>query len=285
MSFSNAAKLKAAIKKIAVESGVTAQGVLQKYVLERFLCRLAKSDYRRNFILKGGFLTSSLVGVAMRTTMDIDATATGFNMDQTNLGKILHSICSEDLQDGFTFSLDRVEDIREKDAYPGLRAYMQATFFPMVVPFYVDVTTGDAITPKPVLQLFWSMFDDGDYELLAYNLETLLAEKLDTILSRGVLNTRPRDFYDIDLLWSRYKKSMDKEVFTKALHNTMSSRGNLMLLDRFEEIMDEVKSDDKMKQRWESYQKEYAFAAGRTFLEVCDSALELLNVAGKNRQN
>ena len=285
MSFSNAAKLKAAIKKIACESGVTAQGVLQKYVLERFLCRLAKSDYRTNFILKGGFLTSSLVGVAKRTTMDIDATATGFSVDPSTLKEALLSICSEDLQDGFTFLLDRIEDIREKDSYPGLRAYVMASFAPMTVPFYVDVTVGDAITPKPVLQLFWSMFDDGDYELLAYNLETLLAEKLDTILSRGVLNTRPRDFYDIDLLWSRYKKSMDKEVFTKALHNTMSSRGNLMLLDRFEEIMDEVKSDDKMKQRWESYQKEYAFAAGRTFLEVCDSALELLNVAGKNRQN
>ena len=285
MSFSNAAKLKAAIKKIACESGVTAQGVLQKYVLERFLCRLAKSDYRTNFILKGGFLTSSLVGVAKRTTMDIDATATGFSVDPSTLKEALLSICSEDLQDGFTFLLDRIEDIREKDSYPGLRAYVMASFAPMTVPFYVDVTVGDAITPKPVLQLFWSMFDDGDYELLAYNLETLLAEKLDTILSRGVLNTRPRDFYDIDLLWSRYKKSMDKEVFTKALHNTMSSRGNLMLLDRFEEIMDEVKSDEKMKQRWESYQKEYAFAAGRTFLEVCDSALELLNVAGKNRQN
>ena len=285
MSFSNAAKLKAAIKKIACESGVTAQGVLQKYVLERFLCRLAKSDYRTNFILKGGFLTSSLVGVAKRTTMDIDATATGFSVDPSTLREALLSICSEDLQDGFRFLLDRIEDIREKDSYPGLRAYVMASFAPMTVPFYVDVTVGDAITPKPVLQLFWSMFDDGDYELLSYNLETLLAEKLDTILSRGVLNTRPRDFYDIDLLWSRYKKSMDKEVFTKALHNTMSSRGNLMLLDRFEEIMDEVKSDEKMKQRWESYQKEYAFAAGRTFLEVCDSALELLNVAGKNRQN
>ena len=285
MSFSNAAKLKAAIKKIACESGVTAQGVLQKYVLERFLCRLAKSDYRTNFILKGGFLTSSLVGVAKRTTMDIDATATGFSVDPSTLKEALLSICSEDLQDGFRFLLDRIEDIREKDSYPGLRAYVMASFAPMTVPFYVDVTVGDAITPKPVLQLFWSMFDDGDYELLSYNLETLLAEKLDTILSRGVLNTRPRDFYDIDLLWSRYKKSMDKEVFTKALHNTMSSRGNLMLLDRFEEIMDEVKSDEKMKQRWESYQKEYAFAAGRTFLEVCDSALELLNVAGKNRQN
>lgn len=114
MSFSNAAKLKAAIKKIACESGVTAQGVLQKYVLERFLCRLAKSDYRTNFILKGGFLTSSLVGVAKRTTMDIDATATGFSVDPSTLKEALLSICSEDLQDGFTFLLDRIEDIREK---------------------------------------------------------------------------------------------------------------------------------------------------------------------------
>lgn len=279
MNFSNAAKLKAAIKKISVESGVTAQGVLQKYVLERFLRRLAKSDYRGNFILKGGFLTSSLVGVANRTTMDIDTTATGFNVDQTSLKKILLSICSVDLQDGFTFSFDRIEDIRENDAYPGLRAYMQASFAPMTVPFYVDVTVGDAITPKPVLQLFWSMFDDGDYELLAYNLETLLAEKLDTMLARGVLNTRSRDFYDIDLLWNRYKKTIDKNVLARALHNTMYNRNNSKLLDKFEEIMDEIKSDNKMKQRWKSYQREYSFATGKAFSEVCDSVLDVLKVA------
>lgn len=279
MSFSNAAKLKAAVKKIATESGVTAQGVLQKYVLERFLCRLAKSDYRRNFILKGGFLTSSLVGVAKRTTMDIDATATGFSVDSSTLKKALLSICLEDLQDGFTFSLERIEDIREKDAYPGLRAYMQATFAPMTVPFYVDVTVGDAITPKPVPQLFWSMFDDGDYELLAYNLETLLAEKLDAMLSRGVVNTRSRDFYDIDLLWNRYKKTIDKEVLAKALHNTMASRNNLKLLDQFEQTIKAVESDDRMNSRWESYQKEYSFAAGKTFSEVCSSALEILKEA------
>lgn len=228
MKFSNAAKLKAAVKKIAVDSGVTAQGVLQKYVLERFLCRLAGSKYRNNFILKGGFLTSSLVGVANRTTMDIDATATGFSVT------------------------------------------------PMTVSFYVDVTTGDAITPKPVLQLFWSMFDDGDYELLSYNLETLLAEKLDTVLSRGVLNTRTRDFYDIDLLWNRYKKTVKMDILAEALYNTMSSRGNLKSLDDCEGILNSVISDDSMNNRWNKYQQEYVFAAGKTFSEVCDSALEIL---------
>ena len=123
MKFSNAAKLKAAVKKIAADSGVTAQGVLQKYVLERFLCRLAASEYRDNFILKGGFLTSSLVGVTNRTTMDIDATATGFSVNPTTLKDVLLSICSVDLQDGFSFSVDRIESIREQDSYPGLRAY------------------------------------------------------------------------------------------------------------------------------------------------------------------
>lgn len=220
MKFSNAAKLKAAVKKIAADSGVTAQGVLQKYVLERFLCRLAASEYRDNFILKGGFLTSSLVGVANRTTMDIDAT--------------------------------------------------------MTVPFYIDVTTGDTITPKPILQLFWSMFDDGDYELLSYNLETLLAEKLDTVLSRGVLNTRSRDFYDIDLLWNRYKKTIKKDILATAIRNTMSSRNNLKSLEDFENILNSVLSDGKMKERWANYQQEYVFAAGKSFSEVCNSVLEIL---------
>ena len=276
MKFSNAAKLKAAVKKIAADSGVTAQGVLQKYVLERFLCRLAKSDYHRNFILKGGFLTSSLVGVTKRTTMDIDATATGFSVDPSTLKEALLSICSEDLQDGFTFSFDRIESIRETDSYSGLRAYMMASFSPMTVPFYVDVTVGDAITPKPILQLFWSMFDDGDYELLSYNLETLLAEKLDAVLSRGVLNTRSRDFYDIDLLWNRYKKTIKKDILAAAIRNTMSSRNNLKSLDDFENILNSVLSDEKMNERWAKYQQEYVFAAGRTFSEVCRSALEIL---------
>ena len=123
MKFSNAAKLKAAVKKIAADSGVTAQGVLQKYVLERFLCRLAASEYRDNFILKGGFLASSLVGVTNRMTMDIDATATGFSVNPSTLKDVLLSICSVDLQDGFSFSVDRIESIREQDSYPVLRAY------------------------------------------------------------------------------------------------------------------------------------------------------------------
>lgn len=276
MKFPNAAKLKAAVKKIAVDSGVTAQGVLQKYVLERFLCRLAKSKYRNNFILKGGFLTSSLVGVANRTTMDIDTTATGISVDQSTLKEILSSICSVELQDGFSFSFKKIESIREKDSYPGLRAYLQASFAPMIVSFYVDITTGDTITPKPVFQLFLSMFDDGDYELLSYNLETLLAEKLDTILSRGVLNTRSRDFYDIDLLWNRYKKTIKKDVLAEAICNTMSSRNNLKSLDNSEAILNSIVSDDNMNKRWTKYQKEYIFAAGKNFSEVCNSVLEIL---------
>lgn len=279
MKFSNATKLKAAVKKIAVDSGVTAQGVLQKYVLERFLCRLARSKYRNNFILKGGFLTSSLVGVAKRTTMDIDATATGITVNPSTLKDILSSICSIELQDGFSFSFERIESIHEKDSYPGLRAYLQASLAPMTVPFYVDITTGDAITPKPVLQLFWSMFDDGDYELLSYNLETLLAEKLDTVLSRGILNTRSRDFYDIDLLWNRYKKTIKKDILAEAIRNTMSSRSNLKSLDNFEAILNSVVSDKNMNSRWTKYQQEYVFASGKTFSEVCNSTLEILKTS------
>ena len=166
MKFSNAAKLKAAVKKIAADSGVTAQGVLQKYVLERFLCRLAASEYRDNFILKGGFLTSSLVGVANRTTMDIDATMTGIGVNPSTLKDVLLSICLVDLQDGFSFSFDRIESIREKDSYPGLRAYLQASFSPMTVPFFIDVTTGSMteITNccrtiwKPYWQKNWTRF-------------------------------------------------------------------------------------------------------------------------------
>lgn len=284
MKFTNSAKLKAAIKKLANESNVPAQGILQKYVMERFLCRLSKSMYKKNFVLKGGFLTSSLVGVAKRTTMDIDATAIGLTVETETLEKILQAVCSVKTSDSFEYQLSRVEFIRELDSYPGFRIYLKASYGTLSVPFYMDITTGDAMTPGPIEQFFWSMFDDGDFELLAYNLETLLSEKLETILSRGVLNTRPRDFYDVDLLWNKYKKTIKPKVLSNALQNTMTHRHTENLLKKALEIVNSIKADENMNNRWKKYQKEYSFVEKKIFSEVCESIFEIMEVINLEMQ-
>lgn len=277
MKFSNAAQLKAAVKKLATDSKISAQSVLQKYVMERFLYRLSISEYRDKFILKGGYLTSSLVGISKRTTMDIDATATGFTVETTSLEKAAQIICATNHEDGFSFHYNRIEFIRENDIYPGYRVYLQASYGTLSIPFYMDVTTGDAVTPGPVKQVFWSMFDEGDYELLAYNLETLLAEKIETILSRGILNTRPRDFYDVDLLWTKNKRTISAKNLNTAIQKTMQHRNTENLFRESTSIVNSIKTDQEMKNRWENYQKEYNFAAHRSFNEVCSSVLEVID--------
>lgn len=284
MKFTNSAKLKAAIKKLANESKVPAQGILQKYVMERFLCRLSQSRYKKNFVLKGGFLTSSLVGVAKRTTMDIDATAIGLAVEIETLEKIIQVICSVKTSDGFEFQLSKIEFIRELDSYPGFRIYLKASYGTLTIPFYMDITTGDAMTPGPVEQIFWSMFDEGDFELLAYNAETLLSEKLETILSRGVLNTRPRDFYDVDLLWNKYKKTIKTKILSNAIQNTMLHRHTENLLKKSLEIVNSIKVDENMINRWKKYQKENSFVGEREFSKVCESIFEIMKVINLEMQ-
>lgn len=195
----NAMQLKAIIKNIAKEKHISAQPVMQNFMLERLLERISISKYQRNFILKGGFLIAAMVGIDTRATMDMDATIKGLPVNEQTVRKMFEEICKTELADDVTFSFQNIGKIREGDEYTGYRISLSANYPPMAVPLKLDITTGDKITPKEIEYQFKLLLEDRNISVLAYNLETIMAEKLETVITRGDQNTRPRDYYDIYL--------------------------------------------------------------------------------------
>jgi predicted nucleotidyltransferase component of viral defense system len=216
----NAMQLKAYIRKEAAERKISAQVVLQNYMLERLLERISTSDYRRNFILKGGFLISAMVGLDTRTTMDMDATIKELPMDGRTIRKLLDEICAIPVDDGVAFHVNTLEEIRKNDEYQGFRASLTAVYETMAIPLKLDFTTGDRITPREIEYEYQLHFEDRKIRVLAYNLETLLAEKYETVLSRGDQNTRPRDYYDIHILLYLQGERIDVGLLRKAACGT-----------------------------------------------------------------
>ena len=187
----NPMQLKAYIKKKAAEKHISAQLVMQNYMLERLLERISLSPYKHNFIIKGGFLVSAIVGLDTRATMDLDTTIKGFTLTHEAVLSIFKDVCAVQIDDDVQFEVMGVADIRETDDYPGIRVSLKANYPPISVPLTVDITTGDMITPREIEYTFSMLFDDRTISVLAYNLETVLAEKLETVLSRNIANTRP----------------------------------------------------------------------------------------------
>lgn len=196
----NAMQLKAIIKNLAKEKHISAQLVMQNFMLERLLERISISKYQQNFILKGGFLIAAMVGLDTRATMDMDATIKGLPVNEQTVREMFEEICKIELDDDVTFSFRSIGEIREGDVYTGYRVSLSANYPPMAVPLKLDITTGDKITPKEIEYQFKLLLEDRSISVLAYNLETIMAEKLETVISRGDQNTRPRDYYDIYIL-------------------------------------------------------------------------------------
>jgi predicted nucleotidyltransferase component of viral defense system len=258
-------QLKARIKNIANKNKIRPQLIMQLYVLERLLKRISESEYQENFVLKGGFLISALVGLNTRTTKDLDTTIKGLKLSKEVIVKVFREICPIDCGDGLEFELKTVEETREGDDYPGLRAKFTACFETLKVPLFIDITTGDKITPQEIEFEIPSMFADETIKVKAYNLETLLAEKLETILSRGVANTRPRDFYDIYILVKLHGEELKREVLKKALFATATKRETLDFIENYQEILKEIFQDDRMISFWEGYRKEFNYAENIQF--------------------
>ncbi|MCL2588070.1 MAG: nucleotidyl transferase AbiEii/AbiGii toxin family protein [Oscillospiraceae bacterium] len=273
----NPMQLKALIKKKAEENRISAQLVMQNYMMERLLERISLSKYKQNFILKGGFLIAAIVGLDTRTTMDMDATVKGFPLTHESIRDIFDEICAITIEDDVTFTISRISDIREGDIYPGLRVHLTANYPPLAVPLAVDVTTGDKITPQAVEYSFRLMFDDRSISVLAYNLETIFAEKLETVLSRNIANTRPRDFYDIHTLYALHGESCDLMVLRKALDETTAHRGSGTILEQYREITQNIQDNAQMRGFWERYQKDYEYAVDISFDDVCDSILMIMD--------
>lgn len=277
MKTSNAMQLKARINNKAKEAGIPAQALMQSYLIERLLERLSKSSWRENVVVKGGVLISSLVGVASRTTMDLDTTIRGFDLTHESAESVFREIAALPSNDDWTFEFDRTEDIRETDDYPGIRVYLKAIYPPMAVPLMIDVTTGDRITPAPVEYDYPLLFGEGSISLMTYPLETVLAEKLETVVSRGVANTRPRDFYDIHVLWKLRGEECDKNTLHKALAATCEKRSSGTRVTRWEQVLDEVESDRQMLALWGKYVQKNPYAAGIELQDCCRTARLILS--------
>jgi predicted nucleotidyltransferase component of viral defense system len=273
----NPMQLKAFIKAKAADNNISAQLVMQNYMMERLLERISLSKYKLNFILKGGFLISAIVGLDTRATMDLDTTIKGFDLSHEQIRKIFEDICDIRVDDDVTFEITKVEDIRETDDYPGIRVKLKANYPPLSVPLSADVTTGDKITPREISYKFKLLFEDRTIDILTYNLETVLAEKIETVLSRSIANTRPRDFYDIYILYALRKNEIDFPILKEALAQTAAKRGSTKVLADYKSIVDVIMKDIPMQGYWSRYRQDFNYASDIPFEAACNCIIEMLN--------
>lgn len=277
----NAMQLKAIIKNLAKQKNISAQLIMQNYMLERLLERISISQYRDKFILKGGFLIASILGLDTRATMDMDATIKELAISEESVREMFEDFCKIDLEDNVKFILKDVEDIRENDEYRGYRVSLAANFPPMMVPLKLDLTTGDKITPKEIEYNFKLLLEDREISILAYNLETIMAEKLETVISRGDLNTRPRDYYDIYILNKLQFSNIDIINLKAAFDATSQKRGSHDIIKQYNKIIDTVKSSNIMQKQWKKYQKDFEYAKEIPFDDCCDAVIEIMEGLSK----
>lgn len=275
----NDASLKGKIKAMAKKSNLKPQELLQMYLFEHLLMRLEKSDYAEPFVLKGGLLISSMTGITQRTTMDMDATVVGMDMDEGTVSAAISSICSVDVGDGMKYSFERVEPIRSDDEYANWRAHLRVGYGKIDAPIKIDITTGDEIVPGLIEYRYPLMFEEGSVRVLSYPLETVLAEKLETVVSRGIANTRGRDFYDIHALMCLKSKDIDRKSLHEAIAATASRRGSVGRMADYVAVLEEVRKSSIMQGIWTSYVAGSPYAAGFDFEDVVDSTLALARLA------
>lgn len=266
---SNAMSLKARIRNIARQKNIPAQVVLQNYMFERLLVRLSASPCKDKFVLKGGMLVAAMVGLDNRATMDLDTTLKNLPLTPDAIRSALEQICAVPSGDTVNFEVGAISPIREDDAYGGYRVALTARFETLVVPLSIDVSTGDAITPHAIPYCFAEIFDEEkSYELWAYNVETILAEKVETILRRGVFNTRPRDFYDAYILATT--QPFDKVVFAEALRATSRHRGTAEQIADVPGILHSIRQSPELRAMWNKYQKQFGYAQNITYEQILD---------------
>lgn len=279
MKFSNTNSFKAKIKNIAREKGIPAQQVQQNYLIEKILKLISDSRYKDSFIVKGGFLIGQMIGLDKRTTMDLDVTLKGQPLSEENIQTIFKEIISQP-SEGFQFEVDMLEPIRQDDEYGGFTLKLKATFDTLREVVFIDITTGDRITPREITYQLQSVFSENKLEVWTYNLETVLAEKIETIIRRGAASTRPRDRYDLFTLYHIRKDEIDIPILKTALNNTAKKRESLDVLTNWESQLEEIRSSDYQKQLWSRYQKSFRYASEISFEESIEVVAIILNQLG-----
>lgn len=264
---SQAMSLKAKVRNIAKQKNIPAQVILQNYMFERLLVRLSVSTFKDKFVIKGGMLVASIVGLDNRATMDMDTTLKNLPLKPEAICNALQSIFDVVLDDGVSFEIAKISPIREDDIYGGYRVMLNARFDTLLTPLSIDVSTGDVITPHAVRHTFSEIFsEDKSYELWAYNIETVLAEKIETILRRGVFNTRPRDYYDMYILSTTQK--FNELVLKDAIMATAKHRGTTEQIKDVPTIISNIEESMELKNMWDKYRKQFSYATDIEYNQI-----------------
>lgn len=278
----SAAQVKGKIKNIAQQNHADARVLLRLYAMDRFLERLVNSKYRDNFVIKGGILVTAMVGVSQRATMDIDTSINNEQLSAKNAELIIKEIANINLNDGMTFFIKSSDEIMDEMEYPGIRILMNAYLDKMVIPLKIDISTGDVITPQAVEFDYPLILEKRTISLWSYNLETVLAEKLQTIMARGILNTRMRDYYDVYTLLNMYGERINQNVFRKAFIATCQKRKTNGLLDHANQVISSVETNESIQTLWKKYQGKYSYAAEIPFHKIIKSIVELVDLCQEN---
>ena len=271
----SATAVKAKIKNKAGGSSDKFQIMLRIYLMERLLERVSLSRYRDNFVLKGGLLVSSLVGVDMRSTMDVDTTVKSLPLNKSSAQKILEEIMAIGLEDGVLFHITKVQNIMEGHEYEGVRFMIDCTMDKLKQTIKMDISTGDEITPGAIEYKLPLIIEDRSIDLWAYNLETLLAEKLETIMVRAEANTRMRDFYDIRVLIEQDAETIDRDTMKAAFYATCNKRGSIELIGTIDDVLNKISDDETMRQLWNNYRKSNYYVGALEWEDVIGSARKL----------
>lgn len=274
----NVTQLKDRIKILSIAKNIPHQNLLQNYVMERMLHRITRSQFRNHLILKGGFLVRSMIGIELRTTMDMDLSVIDYGFNEDSIGLMFSEVCDIQIEDGFTFVVKEISTIREKDPYGGYRVKLLACFDTLKITIKIDVTTGDITISNSISYHYSLMFDENQLYILAYNAETILAEKIETILSRGVQNSRARDFYDVYILFKVLNKELNYALLRMAIFAVSENRRSHLALLNSKETINQIKESQNMKLYWDNYKKDSIYASEIEFEETIDALNEVMAI-------
>lgn len=272
----NKDSLKVKVSNLALSTNIPNKYLIQSFMFEALLKRISVSKYKDKFIIKGGLLLSSIFGVNLRSTMDLDTTIKGLPLDRTTITKVVNEIISIDLKDNIKLEIENIKDIREEELYSGFNVNLKAEFDGLRTNLMIDITTGDVITYKEVQFEYKTLFDNEIVNIMTYNYETIIAEKFEAIISRNIDNTRMKDYYDLYMFVNLKWNDIDKTILRKAIFNTSEKRETLNYIENADKYIELINEDSKLKSLWKNYQNNYVYAKDISFENTID-AIKVIN--------
>ena len=267
----NRDSLKAKASNLSKKTNIPNKYIIQNFMFEALLKRISKSKYKNKFVIKGGLLLSSVFGVNLRSTMDLDTTIKGLPLNKSTITKVITEIINIDLKDNITFEIENIKDIREEELYSGFEVNLKADFDGLKTNLMIDITTGDIITYKEVKFKYNTLFDNETINIMTYNYETIIAEKFETIISRNIDNTRMKDYYDLYMFVNLKWNDINKETLRKAIINTSKNRETISYIENANDYINLIEDDSRLKLLWNSYQNNYEYAKGIEFVDTINA--------------